>query len=163
MTRINLRDDDGRLCWFDDASTQVDVHEGRNWDGNNWRGACSSLQTSRACLMLTRGGRWVENCDARSEFSGANSYRFLTDEQAREWLIRAADAQRDNEDAEEALAKYFPDTPEEQGPSAGGRPAIGPTINVAYPTELIARIDAAAKRDGVTRAEWLRRLADAHA
>lgn len=51
--------------------------------------------------------------------------------------------------------------PEESEPSKRGRPAIGPPINVAYPEDLLARIDAAAKDQGLARAEWLRRAATA--
>lgn len=160
MPRINFTDETGKLCWFDDDAAQAVISEGRNWDGNNWRGACSGLQTSRAALYLTRGGRWIENRDARNEFNGINAYRYLTDDEARDWLVRAADAGRDSEEAAEALAKHFPDTPEEEGPSAGGRPKIGPTINVAYPPDLLEKIDAAAEKAGMSRAAWLRRIAE---
>ncbi|MGW4810569.1 hypothetical protein ACWEPB_02840 [Kitasatospora cineracea] len=42
----------------------------------------------------------------------------------------------------------------------GGRPAVGPQISVAYSPEQLERIDAAANRVGITRAEWLRRAAE---
>ncbi|WP_033024029.1 CopG family transcriptional regulator [Streptomyces capuensis] len=168
MTRVNFHDEDGILRWFDDEATREDIPEGRNWNGNNWIGACSGLQTNRAYLYLTKGGRWIEHQDARNEFNGANSYRYLTEEEARQWLIRAADAGRDGEDAEKALERLFPDMPEESGPEAdgpskGGRPRVGPPISVAFPEELLARIDEAAKKEKISRAEWLRRVADANA
>ena len=39
----------------------------------------------------------------------------------------------------------------------GGRPPVGPQIKIAFPPDLLARVDAAAARDGVSRSEWVRR------
>lgn len=39
----------------------------------------------------------------------------------------------------------------------GGRPAIGPAFSVRLPPGLLARVDAAAAAEGVSRAEWIRR------
>lgn len=39
----------------------------------------------------------------------------------------------------------------------GGRPAIGPQIAIAFPPDMLARVDAAARAAGVSRAEWIRR------
>lgn len=162
MARISFTDPDtGDLSWFDPAAARDAISEGRNWTGENWIGACSGLQTSQAVLYLTKGGRWIENRDARGEHNGDDEYRYLTDEQARAWLIKAADARRDNEEAGDALKKHFPDTPDEAGPDPkGGRPAVGPTINVAYPRELLDKIEAAAKTAGMSRAAWLRKAAE---
>ena len=41
----------------------------------------------------------------------------------------------------------------------GGRPAIGPQITIAFPPDMLARVDAAAGAAGVSRAEWIRRAA----
>jgi hypothetical protein len=46
-------------------------------------------------------------------------------------------------------------------PSRGGRPAIGPQINVAISPATVARIDAAARVDGIGRSEWIRRAVEA--
>ena len=43
----------------------------------------------------------------------------------------------------------------------GGRPAIGPQINVAIPPELLARVDAAARKAGISRSAWIRRAVEA--
>ena len=43
----------------------------------------------------------------------------------------------------------------------GGRPAIGPQITIAFPPDMLARVDAAAKEAGTSRAEWIRRAAAA--
>ena len=37
-----------------------------------------------------------------------------------------------------------------------GRPAIGPAFSLRLPAEMLAAIDADAKRWGVSRAEWIR-------
>jgi hypothetical protein len=41
----------------------------------------------------------------------------------------------------------------------GGRPEIGPAFSLRFQPELLAAVDAAAERDGISRAEWLRRAA----
>lgn len=43
-----------------------------------------------------------------------------------------------------------------------GRPYIGERIEVRCPADVLAALDRLAARDGITRAELLRRLADAH-
>lgn len=161
MQRITIYDTDAydgpvRLGWFDlDAATCVAKEDSR-WDGNNMRGVISGLQINRAYLYRTSGGRWVEHCDASNEFNGPNRWRFLDEDEAREWLMRA-------EEGEELLGRWFPETPDEVGPEPdkGGRPTVGPAISVAYPRDLLDRIDAAAQKAGQTRAQWLRKAATA--
>ncbi|WP_333757978.1 hypothetical protein [Streptomyces sp. ISBFB 2968] len=157
MTRISFTDPDtGNLSWFDPQAARDAISEGRNWTGENWIGACSGLRTSQAVLYLTKGGRWIENQDATSEFNGADVYRFLTDEQARAWLIKAADARRDSDEAEAALKQHFPDTPDEEGPNLGGRPMVGPKVETRISPETLEKVEAAAKAAGMSRAAWLR-------
>ncbi|MFE6474535.1 hypothetical protein [Streptomyces rochei] len=157
MSRISFTDPDtGALSWFDPQAARDAISEGRNWTGENWIGAVSGLQTSRAVLYLTKGGRWIENQDATSEFNGADVYRFLTDDQAHAWLVKAADARRDNEEAEDALKRHFPDTPDEEGPNLGGRPMVGPKVETRISPETLAKVEAAAKAAGMSRAAWLR-------
>ena len=38
-----------------------------------------------------------------------------------------------------------------------GRPPVGPQVSIAMSPDMLARIDAAAARAGVSRAEWVRR------
>ena len=38
-----------------------------------------------------------------------------------------------------------------------GRPAIGPQVNIAMSPDMLAAIDAAADKAGVSRSEWVRR------
>ena len=46
-------------------------------------------------------------------------------------------------------------------PSRGGRPPIGPQINVAISPKAVARVDAAARAVGISRSEWIRRAIEA--
>ena len=43
----------------------------------------------------------------------------------------------------------------------GGRPVIGPQIAVSMPPELLARVDAAARKAGISRSAWIRRAVEA--
>lgn len=45
-----------------------------------------------------------------------------------------------------------------QQPNLGGRPEIGRKVEFRLQPELIKRVDEMANREGVTRAEMLRRL-----
>lgn len=151
MTRINVYDTDEYtgektlVGWFDPASSET-FEEGTYWDGNNHRGVISGLQVGSECLYRTKGGRWVRHYDATSEFNGPEFYEFLTDEQARTWLLRASE--------DEAVEKYFGEVEEEKGP---GRPEVGPATNVRLGEELTKKVDAA-REDGESRAAAIRRL-----
>ncbi|MEU0200887.1 MULTISPECIES: hypothetical protein [unclassified Streptomyces] len=163
MNRITIYETDEytgeqtRVGHFDLDAATVALKEDDQWDGNNMRGKVSGMQINRAYLYRTAGGRWVEHSDHRPEFNGPNIWRFLSDDEAREWMLKSGDTE-----AEEALAKYFPETPEEDGPAPkGGRPAIGgPVVPVQYPRDLLNKVDAAAKTAGMSRAAWLRKIAE---
>ncbi|TXJ75433.1 hypothetical protein E2C11_23255 [Streptomyces lavendulae] len=152
MTRQTFQTLDGTDGWFDmDRATHV-LEEETRWDGQNYRGVISGLQTSRADLYITAGGRWIEHHDARREFSGPNLWTELTTDQARDWMIKCG-----SDEAEAALAKYLPDTPDES-PSPGGRPEVGPKVETRLARKDLARVDDRAAAEGVSRAEMLRRL-----
>ncbi|MFF8590001.1 CopG family transcriptional regulator [Streptomyces sp. NPDC015220] len=142
-----------RLGWFDLDAAEHILEEDSRWDGQNMRGVISGMQINRAQLYRTSSGRWVENQDARPEFNGPDQWRFLTDDEAREWMIKSGDRE-----AEEALEKWFPDTPDESGPNLGGRPTVGPKVEVRLAPEVLAKVDARAAEAGVKRAEMLRRI-----
>ena len=154
MNRITIHDADGvRLGYFDlDAATHI-LEEESYWDGSNHRGKVSGLQTTRSDLYRTKGGRWVEHCDARREFNGPDRWSFLTDDEARDWVIKSG-----GDEAESVLAEHFPDAPDESGPSLGGRPTVGPKVETRLAEEDIEKVDQRAKEEGVSRAEMLRRL-----
>lgn len=42
-------------------------------------------------------------------------------------------------------------------PNKGGRPRIGTQVSMIFPPDMLARIDADAERQGIARAEWVRR------
>ncbi len=157
MTRINVyayADDFGQTTldgWFnDDAATRYD--EDTNWDGNNHVSVATGSQWNHEALYRTRKGQWVLNW--WSQWQGSTEkYEFVSDERAKEWLLR--------NDHDDAVTKWFGELEEESGPPKGGRPAVGPAISTAYSAELLARIDDAAKRSGLSRAAWLRQIAAA--
>lgn len=43
-----------------------------------------------------------------------------------------------------------------------GRPEIGPAFSLRFPADLLAAVDAAARTDGISRAELIRRVVSAH-
>lgn len=44
------------------------------------------------------------------------------------------------------------------GPSKGGRPEVGPAVNLRFPPELLEAVDQRAAAEGTTRAALIRRL-----
>lgn len=150
MNRINVyRYDefDGRTLegWFnEDSATRYG--EDTDWNGNNHISVNTGSQWHHEELYRTTKGRWV--LGKYSNYQGTlPSYEFVSDERAREWLI--------HNHHDSAVKEHFGEVEEERGP---GRPEIGPAVNMRFPQELLDRIDAAAKTDGVSRAEKIRRL-----
>lgn len=154
MARIMLTEYDDALGkpivigWFDPAkSTRFD--QGQRSDGRNLLGTVTGSQWVDESLYRTASGRWVLNIDRTKINYGPDTYRFLTDDEARDWLIRS-------EINDDALVEHFGDVPDESGPRPG-RPAIGGQIKVSMAPDMLAQIDAAATTAGVTRSEWIRR------
>lgn len=144
-------DEGGRLVgWFDpDRAERFD--QARTWDGNNRVGVITRSDFVDEYLYRTAAGRWVLNHDAHRCNNGPNTYRYLTEEEAQDWLIRS-------EVNDEAVTRFFGELPDE--PPAPGRPEIGPAFSVRFPADLLARVDAAAAEAGITRAAWLREAAE---
>lgn len=136
--------------WFDYAKARHFPGE-TYWDGNN--SACVHLRdgTRRQHLHRTARGRWVLENTSQWQ-NEQDTYEFITDDEAREWLIKNGD--------DGAVTEFFGEMEDESGPPVGGRPKIGPQVSVAYPPELLQRIDA--KRGKQSRAEFLRALAEQH-
>lgn len=133
--------------WFDpDSATGYD--DGDRWDGHNNVGAASGSQWTSETLYRTAGGRWVLNRDASRCDGGPDTYEYVTDEQARDWLMRTR-----TQANEDAIAEHFPGTPQEV---QYGRPEVGPQVVVRMPETLRDRVDAAAAAHGVSRASWIR-------
>jgi hypothetical protein len=147
MDRVNVYDTETRelVGWFDiDAAEKF--REDTEWDGNNHISKATGSQFDHQTLYRTKGGRWVLN--RWSQWQGSReTYEFISDDEAREWLIAQ------NEDV--AVERYFGELEDERGP---GRPEIGPAIQVRLPEDLLAQIDAKAEDDGVSRAEMVRTL-----
>jgi hypothetical protein len=137
------------IGWYNDEAIQLCVGEGSIWTGDKHIGPCSYLEIGREDLTLTAGGRWVLHHDGTAQSSGPPWRRYLTDEQARQWLLRS-------QGNEEILAQYFPETTEERGP---GRPTIGNPVTVRL-GETQPRLDTWATSRGITRADAIRQLVD---
>lgn len=136
--------------WFDpDKATAI--RENTEWDGNNHRSVHTGSQWDHELLYRTAKGRWVLNRWSNRQGS-TETYEFLTDEDARQWLIK------NNSDDE--VATYFSALDEESGPNLGGRPEIGPAIQIRLPADRIVAVDKVAADQGVSRAEMIRRLVD---
>lgn len=161
MARINvdLIEEDGfrrtAVGWFDPAKSDH-YEEATRWDGNNTVGVSSGIDIRFAndTLYRTPGGRWVLNRDRSSYYNGRDSFVFVTDDVARQWLI----SQDGEHDA--AVERWFGALAEESGPI--GRPSMGdaPAISVKIPAEMLATIDSLADGSGVARAEWIRRACE---
>lgn len=158
MTRINvyskagLSDFDGYglkpelLGWFDPAKSEG-FEQDEKWDGSNMVGVMSGSQWIDEHLYRTKGGRWVRNHDATRYCNGPDTYEFLTDEQAKDWLLRSG-----NHD--DAVERLFGEIEDEKGP---GRPEIGTPVQVRL-GDLLGAVDAYAAECGIKRAEAVRRL-----
>jgi hypothetical protein len=161
MKRITVYayDDAGRRTvdgWFNlDAATRIE--ERVDWNNGNQvsvhvtdtgdRYAAREHQT----LFRTADRRWVLH-RANQWQHIPDRWMWLDDEQAKKWLVV-------NGGSDDELEEYFGKVEEERGP---GRPPTIPdpvAVHVHYPRELLAAVDAAASEAGVSRAEWLRRIA----
>ena len=135
------------LGWFDPGKAQ-EFGEDRNWDGSNFISAATGSQFAHESLYRTAGGRWVLH--EWSQWQGTMpSWAFLTDSEARKWLI---ENKRD-----EAVEQFFGEIEDEKGP---GRPGIGGAVHVRLGEGNLTAADRFAEADGITRAEWVRRAVE---
>lgn len=135
--------------WFNSDSATV-YKEATRWNGNNHVSVNPVGQHAHQALYRTKGGRWVLN--NWSDYQGSEDrYSFVDDATAKDWLIR------NEEDA--AVAQYFGELEEESGPNLGGRPSIGPKVEVRIPQATLDRIEAL--RNGRDRADVLRDIIEA--
>jgi hypothetical protein len=155
MSRVNVYTSAGEsgydfqptlLGWFNPARSER-FDQDTEWDGNNMVGVLTGSQWVDECLYRTAGGRWVRNHDATRYCSGPDTYEFLTDEQAKDWMLRSG-----NHD--DAIERFFGEIEDEKGP---GRPEIGTPVQVRL-GDLLPAVDAYAAECGIKRAEAVRRL-----
>jgi hypothetical protein len=160
MTRINIYAapdesdwmDDGkpqRLGWFDPAKAEC-FDQDRRHDGNNMVGVITHSEWVDEYLYRTSGGKWVLNHDAHRAYNGPDTYAFVTDEEAHDWLLRS-------ECNDEAVKRFFGDVAEEED-RRPGRPAIGEAVNIRLGTDLLSMVDRYAAERSISRAEGIRRL-----
>lgn len=132
--------------WFNNDSATL-YKENTRWDGNNHISVNTGSQWDHEALYRTKAGRWVLN--TWSQWQGSEErYKFVDDATAKDWLIR--------NDQDEAVAQHFGELEEESGPKLGGRPSIGPKVEVRLPQEVLDRVEAL--RGGRERADVLRDL-----
>lgn len=150
MARINITETDEYtgsikvIGHFDYDKTER-FEEDTRWDGSNHVSLATNDKFEHQQLLRTAGGRWVLN--RWSQWEGRpDIYEFVTDDQARDWLI--------SQSRDKAVEKYFGEIEDEKGP---GRPEVGPATNVRLGEELTAKVDAA-RTDGESRAAAIRRL-----
>jgi Ribbon-helix-helix protein, copG family len=159
MTRINVYShDDPLVTWDDDPSERnaaqllgwfdydkaEKIHEDTEWDGSNHISVATGSQWDHEMLLRTAQGRWVLKTYSNRQ-GVMDSYCFVNDGEAREWLLR-------NNDDENA-AKHFGPVEEERGP---GRPKVGGKALISIGDDLLSQVDAYAKENGQSRAEVVR-------
>jgi hypothetical protein len=153
MTRINVYDYPEYepavfAGWFDDDKAEV-VNESQQWDGNNMVPLVTGSYAEHEALYRTAAGRWVLH--HWSQWQGSHpTYRFLTDDEARNWLLRDEDYG--------LVEKWFGEMDDESGPNPVGKPEIGGRATVLFGTDLLARVDDYAASRGEKRAEAIRDL-----
>lgn len=146
MGRINVIDEYGRLVgWFDGDKADC-FWESVRWDGHNNVSAATGSQWHHEALYRTAMGRWVLHEWSDWE-GGEDSYCFVGEDEAREWLLINGD--------DEVVEEYLGPIEEERGP---GRPEVGPVVQVRVTSELLAAIDGLAVDRGMSRAELIREL-----
>lgn len=153
MTRINVYsytetewDETTLAGWFNDDSATL-YKEDTRWNGNNHVSVNAVGPHGHQALYRTKGGRWVLN--SWSDYQGSEDrYEFIDDQTAKDWLLR------NDEDA--AIAEHFGTLEEESGPNLGGRPSVGPKVEVRLDEDTLRRINEFAS--GRARADVLREL-----
>lgn len=140
-------DEPWRISWFD-SSKAVCYRAEHEWDerAGDLVDKITRSPWIDEYLFRTRGGRWVLNHDAHRYFSGSDTYRFVTDEQARDWLLRSG--------LDEVAEEHFGEIEEERGP---GCPEVGGLVQVRL-GDLLERVDAWAAGKHANRAEAVRQL-----
>ena len=158
MQRINvtiphtLEEVGGEVVGWFDIDKATEYTENTRWDGNNSVSLATGIYSDHECLYRTAGGRWVRHWWSRWQGSRP-TYHFISEEEAVAWMIRC---EYTADDIAEATGQRIED---ETGPSVGGRPEIGPAFSVRFPADLLEQVDAAARAAQMTRAGWLRMVA----
>jgi hypothetical protein len=129
--------------WFNYA-------QAARWSDADYNGDGSGGAGRGEAVMLTAGGKWV--LERWTRWQGErDTYEYISDETARDWLLR------NGEDA--AVREHFAELAEEED-RRPGRPGIGGAVHVRL-GELVGRVDAYAAANGLSRAEAVRKLVEA--
>lgn len=148
MARTNVYTGTELAGWFDpDKATAFKPQT--EWDGQNNVDINVNDKFAHQMLYRTAGGRWVLH--NWSQWQGVQDrYEFVSDEAARTWLVR--------NDRDTAVAAYFGPLEDEAGPNVGGRPEVGPPINIRLPQETIDHLNVVASMTQQSRASLIRHL-----
>jgi hypothetical protein len=132
--------------WFNPSSATM-YKEATEWDGNNHVSVNPVGQFGHQALFRTKGDRWVLN--TWSQWQGVEErFEFVDDATAKNWLIRNSE--------DDAVTEHFGELEEESGPNLGGRPTVGPKVEVRLDEETLRRVTEFAA--GRARADALRDL-----
>lgn len=133
--------------WFDPDAADA-YAEAEEWDGNNMVSVVGGRYEHEQ-LYRTAGGRWVLNHWSQWEGRG-ETYHFVTDQEARDWLLRC------NYDSADIERITGAEVAAERGP---GQPQIGTQVKATISDEHLALIDAMVQRgEARTRSEAVRQL-----
>lgn len=123
-SRINVVEDGELVGWFD-PDTALRFEEHTWFDGHNHVGSITGSQYDHQVLYRTEGKRWVRYC--WSQWQGSpESYDYLTDAAAREWLLR--------NHQDEAVAQFFGPIDAESGPDTLDAVSVGgAALRKAFP------------------------------
>jgi hypothetical protein len=99
--RMNVYTEDGELAGWFDRDKATAYRENSYWDGRNTVGVESRVDIKFVWVGLyrTAGGRWVLRENYHRYMDGGASSTFITDEEARIWLLR--------NEKHNALQKHF--------------------------------------------------------
>lgn len=123
-------------------------HEARDWDGSHNISRATGSQWDHEALYRSASGRWII-CSYSNRQDTPTRYRYADLSEVKEWLLVHGH--------DEALATYFPDVPEEDGPpNVGGRPAIGGECLVRVGESTRAALRRMAQETGTTVSALIR-------
>jgi hypothetical protein len=151
--RINIYGSDGeRIGHFTPEESAVFSQATRS-NGHAEIGVITGSEFADEHLYRTTAGKWVLHHDESRYGDGPSVYSYLTDAQARDWLLRS-------ERNDVAVAHYFGPLPAEED-RRGGRPPIGgEPSSMILGDERKARVETWAREHGTSRAGAVRALLD---
>lgn len=135
------------LGWFDYDKAET-FREDTETNGSNFISVQTGSEWDHETLLRTSGGKWVLRTHSQRQ-GVMDCYYYMTDDQAREWLIRNG--------SDAAVARLFGELPGEEDRRTG-RPEVGGLIQVRL-GNLLPQVDHYVAETGASsRAEAVRKL-----